>query len=47
MNLQQESNTVESIVNAYNLENSGLNLEDVKYILKANKILEDIKNNKE
>ena len=41
------SNTVESIVNAYNLENSGLNLEDVKYILKANKILEDIKNNKE
>lgn len=37
-------NTVDSIVNAYNLENSGLNLDDVKFILRANKILEDIKN---
>lgn len=36
-------NTVESLVNAYNLENSGLDLEDVKFILKANKILEEIK----
>lgn len=36
-------NTVDSIVNAYNLENSGLNLDDIKYILKANKILEDLK----
>lgn len=40
-------NTVNSIVNAYNLENSGLNLDDVKYILKANKILEDIKKQEE
>lgn len=40
-------NTVDSIVNAYNLENSGLNLDDVKYILKANKILEDLKNEEE
>ena len=36
-------NTVESLVNAYNLENSGLDLEDVKFILKANKILDEIK----
>lgn len=40
-------NTVEALVNAYNLENSGLNLEDVKFILKANKILEDLKNKEE
>ena len=29
-------NTVDSIVNAYNLENSGLNLDDVKYIIDDN-----------
>lgn len=40
-------NTVESIVNAYNLENSGLELEDVKFLLKANKIIEDLKNKEE
>lgn len=37
-------NTVNEIVNAHNLENSGLNLDDVKFVLKANKILEDLKN---
>ena len=40
-------NTVETLVNAYNLENSGLDLEDAKFILKSNKILEDLKNNAE
>ena len=40
-------NTVELIVNAYNLENSGLELEDVKFVLKANKIIEDLKNKEE
>lgn len=40
-------NTVDIIVNSYNLENSGLKLEDAKYILKANKILEDLKKQEE
>ena len=35
-------NTVDSIINAHNIENSGLEIDDVKFILKANKILEDI-----
>ena len=35
-------NTVASIINAYNLENSGLNVDDVKFILKANAILEEL-----
>ena len=39
-------NTVNTIVNAYNLENSGLELEDAKFILKANKILEELKEQK-
>lgn len=36
-------NTVTSILNAYNLEKSGLKLDEVKYMLDANKILEDVK----
>ena len=35
-------NTVDSIINAHNIENSGLEIDYVKFILKANKILEDI-----
>ena len=37
------SATVNSIVNAHDLENSGLDLDDVKFMMKATKILEDIK----
>ena len=40
-------NTVETLVNAYNLENSGLDLQDAKFILKSKKILQDLKNNAE
>lgn len=40
-------NTVDSIINANNIENSGLDIDDVKFILKANKILEDIKTEKD
>ena len=36
-------NTVEEIVNAFNLENSGLKLDDIKFVIRANKILEDLK----
>ena len=38
------NNTVNAILNACNLEKSGLKLTDIKYILKANKILDEIKN---
>lgn len=37
------NNTVNYIVNSYNVEKSGINLNDVKFINRANKILEEAK----
>ena len=47
MNINALSNTVTAIVNAHNVENSGLDLDDVKFMLRATKILEDLEKDKE
>ena len=40
-------NTVTAIVNAYNLEKSGLHIDDIKFIIKANNILKEDQNTEE